>query len=200
MVLHRHRPFDAAINGKIPVLISMQRPARQGGGVSVKLRGVTSIFRKYTTTLCGGWRVYGQQATPAGLNAVTSASSGGNSSNQDNPSNRIADLRAEDIANIEILKGASAAAIYGSKAAAGVIIITTKEERVVKQMSRSQDIGFVKVRKLLGTRPLTEDIVQGPGQAYGWDINEYKAAVLPVKFMIMKKKCMVKPASRGILF
>ena len=44
-----------------------------------------------------------------------------------NPSSRIADLRAEDIENIEILKGASAAAIYGSKAAAGVVIITTKK-------------------------------------------------------------------------
>ncbi len=42
------------------------------------------------------------------------------------PSGRVADLRSEDIENIEILKGASAAAIYGSKAAAGVVIVTTK--------------------------------------------------------------------------
>jgi TonB-dependent SusC/RagA subfamily outer membrane receptor len=66
-------------------------------------------------------------AVPAGLNAVTAASSGGNASNQDNPSNRIADLRTEDIEHIEILKGASASAIYGSKAAAGVILLLPKE-------------------------------------------------------------------------
>ncbi|MCP2821235.1 TonB-dependent receptor plug domain-containing protein, partial [Salmonella enterica subsp. enterica serovar Typhimurium] len=77
------------------------------------------------------------------------AAAAGNASNQDNPSSRIADLRAEDIENIEILKGASAAAIYGSKAAAGVVLITTKRGRQGKtKLSFSQDLGFVKVRKL----------------------------------------------------
>ena len=53
-------------------------------------------------------------ATSAGLNAVTNAAAGGAvTSNQDNPSSRIADIRAEDIDNIEILKGASAAAVSG---------------------------------------------------------------------------------------
>lgn len=40
--------------------------------------------------------------------------------------NRITDINPQDIANVEILKGASAAAIYGSQASNGVIIITTK--------------------------------------------------------------------------
>jgi outer membrane receptor protein involved in Fe transport len=44
------------------------------------------------------------------------------------------------------------------------------------------------VRKLLGTRPLTEDIVQGPGQGYGWDINEYKAAVAAGKIYDYEKE------------
>ena len=44
-------------------------------------------------------------------------------------SNRIADLNLEDIASIEILKGAAAAAIYGSRAANGVVLITTKSGR-----------------------------------------------------------------------
>ncbi len=41
-------------------------------------------------------------------------------------SNRAGDLNVEDIASIEILKGAAAAAIYGSRAANGVVLITTK--------------------------------------------------------------------------
>ena len=90
-------------------------------------------------------------ATSGGLNAVTQAAAGGNASTQDNPSSRIADLRAEDIQNIEILKGASAAAIYGSRAAAGVIIITTKRGSQGKtKISFSQDFGFAKARHLLG--------------------------------------------------
>ena len=77
-------------------------------------------------------------------------------STQDNPSSRIADLRAEDIENIEILKGASAAAIYGSKAAGGVIIITTKKGKQGKtNISLSQDAGFLSPIKLLGVRQFT---------------------------------------------
>jgi TonB-dependent SusC/RagA subfamily outer membrane receptor len=83
---------------------------------------------------------------------------GGNASNQDNPSSRIADLRPEDIENIEILKGASAAAIYGSRAAAGVVIITTKKGVQGKtRLSFSQDLGFAKVRHLLGVRQFTAE-------------------------------------------
>jgi TonB-linked SusC/RagA family outer membrane protein len=44
-------------------------------------------------------------------------------------SNRAADLNLEDIESIEILKGPAAAAIYGSRAANGVILITTKSGR-----------------------------------------------------------------------
>jgi len=181
--------FDAAINGKIPGAYINASTGAPGGGVSVKLRGVTSIFGNTQPLYVVDGVFMDNSATSGGLNAVTSASAGGNSSNQDNPSNRIADLRAEDIANIEILKGASAAAIYGSKAAAGVIIITTKRGKGGQtNISVSQDVGFVKVRKLLGTRPLTEEIVQGPGQGYGWDINEYKAAVAAGKIYDYEKE------------
>jgi TonB-linked SusC/RagA family outer membrane protein len=43
--------------------------------------------------------------------------------------NRMSDLNPEDIASIEILKGAAASAIYGSRAANGVVMITTKKGR-----------------------------------------------------------------------
>jgi len=178
--------FDAAINGKIPGAYINASTGAPGGGVSVKLRGVTSIFGNTQPLYVVDGVFMDNTATSGGLNAVTSASSGGNSSNQDNPSSRIADLRAEDIANIEILKGASAAAIYGSKAAAGVIIITTKRGRAGKtNISVSQDIGFVKVRKLLGTRPLTRDIVL---HQQGWDVNEYDAAVAAGKIYDYEKE------------
>ncbi|MEP7196970.1 MAG: SusC/RagA family TonB-linked outer membrane protein [Saprospiraceae bacterium] len=178
--------FDAAINGKIPGAYINASTGAPGGGVSVKLRGVTSIFGNTQPLYVVDGVFMDNSSTSGGLNAVTSASSGGNSSNQDNPSNRIADLRAEDIANIEILKGASASAIYGSKAAAGVIIITTKRGNKDKtNISVSQDLGFVKVRKLLGTRPLTRDIVLSQR---GWDVNEYDAAVASGKVYDYEKE------------
>lgn len=178
--------FDAAINGKILGAYINASTGAPGGGVSVKLRGVTSIFGNTQPLYVVDGVFMDNSATSGGLNAVTSASSGGNTSNQDNPSNRIADLRAEDISNIEILKGASASAIYGSKAAAGVIIITTKRGRSDKtNISISQDLGFVKVGKLLGTRPLTRDIVLNQR---GWDVNEYDAAVAAGKIYDYEKE------------
>ena len=66
---------------------------------------------------------------PGGVNAVTQGQRGVISSMEEDALNRIADLNPNDIENIEVLKGASASAMYGSKASNGVIIITTKHGR-----------------------------------------------------------------------
>lgn len=166
--------LDAAMNGKIPGAYINANSGAPGGGITVKLRGVTSIFGNTQPLYVVDGVFLDNSFTSAGLTQVTGAVRNAATSNQDNPSNRIADLRPEDIENIEILKGASAAAIYGSKAAAGVVLITTKRGKQGKtKVSVSQDIGFVKVRKLLGTRSLTEKIVTDQG----WDLAEYQAAV-----------------------
>lgn len=165
--------LDAALNGKIPGAYINANSGAPGGGISVKLRGVTSIFGNTQPLYVVDGVFIDNSSTPAGLNVVTAASGAGNTSNQDNPSNRIADLRPEDIENIEILKGASASAIYGSKAAAGVVLITTKRGRQGQtRFNVSQDIGFVKARKLLGARTYTAERVD----AMGWDVDEFNAA------------------------
>lgn len=150
--------LDAAMNGKITGAYINANSGAPGGGISIKLRGVTSVFGNTQPLFVVDGVFVDNTATPGGLNTVTAAARGGNASNQDNPSSRIADLRPEDIENIEILKGASAAAIYGSKAAAGVVLITTKRGKSGQtKVSFAQDLGFVKVRKLLGTRTFTAD-------------------------------------------
>ncbi len=177
--------FDAALNGKIPGAYINANSGAPGGGISIKLRGVTSIFGNTQPLFVVDGVFVDNTPTPGGLNTVTAAAAAGNASNQDNPSSRIADLRAEDIENIEILKGASAAAIYGSKAAAGVVLITTKRGKQGKtKISFSQDIGFVKVRKLLGARPLTAKNVTDQG----WDVTEYNAAVAAGKVYDYEKE------------
>ncbi len=136
-------------------------------------------------------------ATSAGLNAITAAAAGGNASTQDNPSSRIADLRAEDIENIEILKGASAAAIYGSRAAAGVIIIATKRGKQGKtKISFSQDLGIIKVRKLLGVRQFTEQtagsLSSNPATSAALK-QQFRMRKRPERYTIMKRKYMTIP-------
>jgi TonB-dependent starch-binding outer membrane protein SusC len=149
--------FDAALEGKIPGAYINSNSGSPGGGVSVKLRGVTSVYGNTQPLYVVDGVFVDNTATSAGLNTVTLAQAGGApTSNQDNPSSRIADIRPEDIENIEILKGASAAAVYGSRAAAGVIIITTKKGRQGRtKVTFSQDLGEIKVRKLLGVRQFT---------------------------------------------
>lgn len=150
--------FDAALNGKVPGALINANSGAPGGGISVKLRGVTSVFGNTQPLFVVDGVFIDNRSTPAGLNTVTGAARGGNASNQDNPSSRIADIKAEDIENVEILKGASAAAIYGSKAAAGVVLITTKRGKTGKtKLTVSQDLGIMKASKLMGQRDWTEE-------------------------------------------
>jgi TonB-linked SusC/RagA family outer membrane protein len=155
--------LDGAINGKIPGAYINANSGAPGGGTTVKLRGVTSVFGNTQPLYVVDGVFVDNTATSAGLNAVTGAAGGGAlTSNQDNPSSRIADIRAEDIDNVEILKGASAAAIYGSKAAAGVIIITTRRgKQGATKISISQDLGQISARKLLGVRNFTAEKAAG---------------------------------------
>ena len=96
-------------------------------------------------------------AIPNGANAVSCAQCGGNPRNQDNPVNRTADLNPEDIERIEVLKGGSAAAIYGSKATNGVVIITTKRGRVGKPaFNFSQKFGVTARSNELGSRTFSD--------------------------------------------
>ncbi|WP_207424156.1 SusC/RagA family TonB-linked outer membrane protein [Desertivirga brevis] len=151
--------FDAALNGKVPGAYINANSGAPGGGLSIRLRGLTSIYGNSQPLFVLDGVIVDNSSVSSGLTAVTKAVRDGSVvSNQDNPSSRIADIRPEDVENIEILKGASAAAIYGSRAAAGVILITTKKGRAGKtQVSFSQDYGNVKVRKLLGVRNFTAE-------------------------------------------
>ena len=68
---------------------------------------------------------------PAGVNAITQGVRGAISSDQEDAVNRLSDLNPNDIESVEILKGASASAMYGSKASNGVVIIRTKRGRLI---------------------------------------------------------------------
>lgn len=150
--------FDAALSGKVPGALITANSGAPGGGISVKMRGITSVFGNSQPLYVVDGIFFNNNSIPAGLNDVTGAATAGNPNNQDNPSSRIADLNPEDIENIEVLKGASAAALYGAKAAAGVIIITTKKGKMGKtKVTLNQEVGFSKVRHLIGVRKFTAE-------------------------------------------
>ncbi|HEY2065381.1 MAG TPA: TonB-dependent receptor plug domain-containing protein, partial [Gemmatimonadaceae bacterium] len=119
--------IENALAGRVAGAQVMANSGAPGGGNQIRLRGVTSVFGSADPLYVVDGVIVSNDVVQPGINAVTDAARGRNdASNQDNGVNRIADINPNDIESIEILKGASASAIYGSKASNGVIIITTK--------------------------------------------------------------------------
>jgi TonB-linked SusC/RagA family outer membrane protein len=155
--------LESALQGKIPGALIQANSGAPGGGIQLNLRGVSTINASVDPLFVVDGIVISNAAIPNGANAVTAAQAGGNPRNQDNPVNRLADLNPEDIERIEVLKGGSAAAIYGSKATNGVVIITTKRGHQGKpQFNISQRVGFFEAANLLGQRqfPTLADALQ----------------------------------------
>jgi TonB-linked SusC/RagA family outer membrane protein len=145
--------LESALQGKIPGALIQANSGAPGGGIQLSLRGTSTIVGSVDPLYVIDGIVVSNAAIPNGANAVSCAQCGGNPRNQDNPVNRIADLNPEDIERIEVLKGGSAAAIYGSKATNGVVIITTKRGRVGKpQFNFSQRVGVTERANELGSR------------------------------------------------
>ena len=150
---------DAALNGKIVGANIAQTSGAPGGGVAIQLRGISSLTggSQPLYIIDGVYAVNAEVGNGAGAAAFSSAASttAGRSS-QDNPLNRISDLNPNDIESIEVLKGSSAAAIYGTRANAGVIIIRTKRGVAGQtRVSVNQDLGFAQAWRLLGKEDWT---------------------------------------------
>ncbi|WP_234387197.1 SusC/RagA family TonB-linked outer membrane protein [Aquimarina sp. Aq78] len=169
--------LDGALYGKFAGAIVSANSGAPGGGLSVKLRGITSIAGNSQPLYIVDGVYIDNSSIAAGLNTVSGAAAGGSASNQDNPTNRIADINPDDIANIEILKGASAAAIYGSRASAGVVIITTKRGKAGKtSINITQSNGFTQAIRLLGVRNYTEQNITASGSFDNDDLQNFIAA------------------------
>jgi TonB-dependent SusC/RagA subfamily outer membrane receptor len=134
---------ENALQGKIAGAQISQNSGAPGGGVQVRLRGVTSIFGSSDPLYVIDGVLMSNDVIQSGINAVGQASTvNRNASSQDNGVNRIADLNPADIETIEVLKGASASSIYGSKASNGVIVITTKKGSAGRpQVNITQRVG-----------------------------------------------------------
>jgi TonB-dependent SusC/RagA subfamily outer membrane receptor len=107
---------DQAMQGKIPgAQITQNSGSPGGGGISVRLRGVNSfISGSDPLYIVDGVIVDNESGQLADLGTRA------------NPQNRLADLNPSDIEHIEIIRGAAAAALYGSRANNGVVQIFTK--------------------------------------------------------------------------
>jgi len=151
---------EGALYGKFKGAEIKQSSGAPGGGVAFRLRGTTSISGSSQPLIILDGVYLDNSSIPAGLNIVSAAAGGGSASNQDNPSNRLADIDPGDLESIEILKGASAAAIYGSRASGGVVIMNTKRgESGETKVRFSQSIGQATQLRQLGIREWNSDLL-----------------------------------------
>ncbi|GJM33899.1 MAG: SusC/RagA family TonB-linked outer membrane protein [Saprospiraceae bacterium] len=116
--------LEQGLQGKVAGMLVTNNSSAPGGGISIKIRGVTSILNgSEPLYVIDGFPVTGQSQFSTSPGRGTDSSTGTDYTVNQNP---LASLNPADIQSIEILKDASAAAIYGVRGANGVILITTK--------------------------------------------------------------------------
>ncbi len=114
--------LDQALQGKVAgAQITQNSGGPGGGGMSVRLRGTNSF-------ISGSDPLYIIDGVIIDNGSSQLIDLGGRS----NPQNRLADLNPADIERIEIIRGAAAAALYGSRANNGVVQIFTKRGSIGK--------------------------------------------------------------------
>ncbi|MGQ8336138.1 TonB-dependent receptor [Sunxiuqinia sp. A32] len=110
---------DQMLIGKSAGVNVVQNSGEPGGGISINIRGASSIN-------AGNSPLYVIDGLPIDNSRAVSNGSINAFGNNRSPRSPLASINPSDIESIEILKDASATAIYGSRGANGVILITTK--------------------------------------------------------------------------
>jgi TonB-linked SusC/RagA family outer membrane protein len=82
------------------------------------------------------------------------------------PSNRLADINPESIESVNVLKGPAAAVLYGSRASAGAIVITTKSGRNQNNKTEVTVNSSYNVQDVYGLYPFQNSYGQGANNAY----------------------------------
>jgi TonB-dependent SusC/RagA subfamily outer membrane receptor len=107
--------IDKMLGGKIAGVVISASSGQPGGNTDVRIRGTSTI-------LAGSQPLY----VIDGIPVMDLATEGDDSYLLTNTANTLSSINPSDIETISVLKDAAAASIYGSRAANGVILITTK--------------------------------------------------------------------------
>lgn len=108
--------FESAIQGRAAGVLVSQQNGKLGQGINIRIRGSASVT-------AGNEPLYVIDGIPLQNSDLSSNGA---------TTNSLSDINTNDIESIEILKDASAAAIYGSRASNGVVLITTKKGKAGK--------------------------------------------------------------------
>lgn len=111
-----------ALSGKASGVTITRSNGDPGAGSAIRIRGANTISGASDPLIIVDGVPLNNTTSYAGGNGLTGGRSGGITQGS-----RLNDINPADIASITVLKGASAAAIWGSRASNGVVVITTKK-------------------------------------------------------------------------
>jgi len=147
--------IDQALQGKVPGLVVQQVSGQPGGGVSIQIRGLSSFGNNPPLYVIDGIIVGGSGVLGSG-------------------SNPLAAINPSEVESIDVLKDASATAIYGSQATNGVIVITTKRGKAgAPRISYEYNFGYQQIPKTLPTMNLREfaTFINDRNTGLGWGFD-----------------------------
>ena len=142
--------IEQAMQGRIAGVQVTQNSGAPGGGISVQIRGINSLSGNEPLYVVDGVAMSG---------------------NTDSHTSVMSSLNPADITSIEVLKDASATAIYGSRASNGVVLITTKKGQEGKaKLNYEGYVGWQKLPKLLEVMNLPQyaDFYNKRAAIQGW--------------------------------
>ena len=139
--------LNGLLNGTTPGLQATPTGGQPGAGISIRIRGGSSVQG-------GNEPLYVIDGFPIYNESITSGTFSDVNANID----PLSTINPGDIESITVLKDASATAIYGSRGANGVVIITTKKGSYgdKAQVAYSASVGFQKLRKKYDVLNATE--------------------------------------------
>lgn len=155
--------FASAMYGKAPGIRITQTQGGSAGAVSINVRGLTSITGNNQPLII----LDGVPIRNGGTGKSTDFAEFGNDGQI--RSNGLVDINPEDIESVSVLKGASATALYGSEAANGAVVITSKRAKSGKLMV---DFTAQVTANLPAYLPKVQT-VYGPGR-YNTEYSDYE--------------------------
>jgi TonB-linked SusC/RagA family outer membrane protein len=127
---------EQAMQGRIAGVMVTQNSGTPGGGISVQIRGINSFNGNEPLYVVDGIPMSGQTSDNTSV---------------------LSSINPSDITSVEVLKDASATAIYGSRASNGVVLITTKRGQEGKpQLTYEGYMGWQQLNKKLEVMNLKE--------------------------------------------
>lgn len=158
--------LDQALQGRAAGVYVTQNDGAPGGALSIRIRGIGSTLTAEPLYVIDGVPIVNDNQ---GSSATFGALDGGGQA-----SNALNTINPNDVERIEVLKDASATAIYGARAANGVVLITTKRGAAGKsQISLDSYVGASQVLRKLDVMNLRE-YAKYFGEINGAQLEEFE--------------------------